>query len=317
MSLTVAAAWVYTTWWPADRLIMRNLMLAGMTSVPVHGGTAGLDQLFGEVPEDLADPAPPEGTEAVAAPREEEADFAAPPNPDFEELAIQGQQVMTRLYVDMWVWLGVTTLAAAWLALSGGSAAAGLAVIDPAKRRLGVVVAVIAAVLAAWLARRLWQGQSIPVLPHSVAEVAFVACGLAVAYLLATSLSSRGAGLLAIVLALGLVGIGGWAWRDWYTQSFELFESYPLAAPRIVAVVLMVVAALAGAGMFRRSVGLHRIAVVLILVAAITTAAALKYAAANGGVHTQTLSGTTYVGLAAAQVSYAAVLIGVLAVRLR
>lgn len=317
MSLAVAAAWVYVAWWPADRLISRNLMLAGLANMPLRGDALGFGQVFGEAPEDLADPAPPEGTDAVVPAGEEGGAFGGPADDDFEALGASGQRVMERLYADMWAWLIVTTLAALCLALSGGSAAAGLRVTDPTKRRRRILGATLVALIAAWIASRLWQGRGALMLPETVLEAAFVACGLGAAYLLVTALRARAAGLLAILLAAGLAVVTGWAWRDWYTESFELFESYPAAAPRIVAVVLMVVAALAGAAMFRRSVGLHRITVVLIAVAAVTTAAALKYAASSGGVHTHTLSGATYVFLVAAQASYAVVLVGALGLRAR
>ena len=131
------------------------------------------------------------------------------------------------------------------------------------------------------------------------------------------TLSTRAVGVVAGLLAVVLGGIGGLAWRDWYRETYAVFASYPAAALRITAVCLMVVAILAGAFMSRRSVGLHRIGIILIVIAAVTTLAALKYAESAGGIHTHVLSGTTYVVIGAAQLACAGVLAGALALRLR
>ena len=79
----------------------------------------------------------------------------------------------------------------------------------------------------------------------------------------------------------------------------------------------MAIAALAGAAMSHRSISLHRIAIGLILAAAITTLATLKYAESIGGIHSHTLSATTYAVVVIAQVSYGLVLVGALVLRLR
>jgi hypothetical protein len=211
----------------------------------------------------------------------------------------------------------ITTVAAAWLALAGGSAAAGFPMTDPAKQRQAVLVAVIAALVAFGVARQLWRGQAVLGLPDWMTETAFVGLGLVAAYLLAVALPTRAAGTLAALLAVALVVIGGLAWRDWYTGTYALCDSYPAAAPRVTAVALMAIAALAGAAMSHRSISLHRIATVLILAAAITTLATLKYAESTGGMHSHTISAMTYAVIVAAQVSYALVLVGALLLRLR
>jgi hypothetical protein len=313
-SLAVAGVWIYLVWWPGDRFATHNLMLTGLT-MPVTGGALGLDNLLGTVPKELADPAPPEGTEAMVQPGEE-GPLPEQVGPEPDEIEA-GQQILRRLYIDMWVWLAISTVAVAWLALAGGSAAAGFPVADPAKRRQAVLAAGIAVVVALGVARQLWRGQAVMGLPDWMTEVVFVGLGLVAAYLLAVTLPTRAAGMLAASMALALVVIGGLAWRDWYTETYALCNSYPAAAPRIAAVVLTATAALAGAAMARHSIGLHRIATVAIIAAAITTLATLKYAESTGGIHSCTLGATTYAGIMLAQVSYGLVLIGALALRLR
>jgi hypothetical protein len=314
MSLAVAAAWTYAVWWPGDRFATRNLMLTAL-AVPVGGAQLGIDTLLGNVPEDLADPAPPEGTQAEFPAADAEV-LVGPVGPEPEAIEA-GQRTMREVYIDIWVWLVVMAVAGSWLALSGGAAAAGYPVTDAAKRRPMMLAAVIAALVAAVLARQLWNGRGTLGLGESVSEIAFVALALVVTYLLAVSLTARTAGRLALLLALLLIIVGGLAWRDWYTESYAICDSYPAAAPRIAAVAVMVVAGLAGAAMSRRSVGLHRIGVVLVLAAAITTVAALKYAESAGGIHTHTLSASTYAVALLVPGCYAVVLVGALALRLR
>jgi hypothetical protein len=79
----------------------------------------------------------------------------------------------------------------------------------------------------------------------------------------------------------------------------------------------MAIAALAGAAMSRRSIGLHRIATVLIIAAAITTLATFRCVESTSGIHSDTLGGTTYAVVVVAQLSYGLVLVGTLALRLR
>ncbi len=314
LSLAVAASWIYAAWWPGDRFATRNLMMTGL-AVPMAGGGLGLDGLLGLVPEDLADPAPPEGTEA--ADFGDAAEFGPAMTTAGPEEIEAGQATMRSLYIDMWVWLVVTSVAGAWLAMAGGAAVAGFPVTDQAKRRAMFLAAAIAAVLASVVARQLWHGRSVLGLTGVVPELALVGLAVLVAYVLAVCLSTRTAGLAAGALGLGLVVVGGLAWRDWYTGTQAICESYPASAPRIAAVAALVVAGLAGAAMFRRSNTLQRGAVVLMLAAAITTVAALKYAESAGGLHSDGLTGSAYALVVLAQLSYAAVLVGAQVLRTR
>ncbi len=311
-SLLVAGAWVYLAWWPVDRLVSRNLLLTVMQA-PGAGTTWDLDHLLGRAPDDLAHPAPPEGTEAVA-PLEESTGLVGP---DPEHADGQLQATMRSLYTTMWVWFVVTTAAAFWLAMCGGAATAALPTTDPAKRRPLLLTTVILALVAAGLAKALWLGAPVLGLHSPYPEIAFVVCLLVAVYILGVTLSPRAASWTAGVSGLALVGLGGMLARDWYTGSYAIFNSYPPAAPRIAATLLMVVAVLAGAATFRRLIGLHRVAVALIVGAAVTTVVALGYADHLGGIHTHTLSTATYASITAAQVAGAVLLVGAVRLRVR
>ena len=315
LSLIVAAAWIYVAWWPADRLIGANLMGTGLGYMAaLSGGELTLADLFGAPPEDRANPAPPEGTEAVLLVEDEPV--VGPPEPTPEEIqerAAESELLMGKLYADMWVWLAVTTLGGVCLALAGGAAAANAPVADAAKRRqlglAGAFAAMLSVVIGAWL----WKQHGGHDLHQTLGEVGFVAAALVASYLFALALTPRVAGRLAVVLTLLLVGIGGFAWHDWAQEEFK----YPAFAVRIVPVVLMVIAAVAGAAMFRRVARLHRVSVAAVLAATAVTVIALKVAESLGGVHTHQPDTGTYAMLVVAQSSYAWVLLAALALRLR
>jgi len=321
LSLLIAGAWVFVAWWPAFRVIGANLTLTALNHYSaISGEEVTLADLFGTAPDERANPAPPEGTEAYVGPVEQTPGPPAPVGPSPEEaeaIQAESERIMRSLYIDIGVWWAVTTLVAGWLAMGGGAAVAGNPVTDPSKRSPMVLVAIIAVLAAALIGSRLWSGLSVFGLPKLVGEAAFVLAVLVAAYLLAKCLSPRFAGTLAAILGIALAGVTAVACYDWYSDALGLVEVYPAFAPRIVPVALVFVAVLAGAALHRRAVGLHRSAVFAVLLAAVVTVAALKIASQLGGVHTHTLSLNTYAAVACLQAAYAPLLAILLALRLR
>ncbi len=210
----------------------------------------------------------------------------------------------------MWTWLAISTVVGGWLGLCGGAAAAGVPVADGARRRRMVLGAIVLALVACGISIRLWKGQGALGLSRTTTEIAFVAMVFSVAWLLAVTLPGRSAGRVAGVLTLLLIGAIA-------LTGVKLQTGYPSGAPRIAVVVGMVIAILIGATVVNRSAGLHRVAVGLVLFAAVATVIALKVASSMGGVHTHDLTFTTYVAVGAVQASYAVVLCGAVALRLR
>ncbi len=323
LSLLVAAAWTFVVWFPADRLILTNVMRTGLAHLSdLSGGEVSFADFLGTAPDDLADPTPPADSEETVPPAAAHDSGAAPEaaGPTDEERAereAQSTRLLVRLNIDKWVWLIVTTFTACWLAMSGAASVAGAQVTDPARRRQLLMGASILMLLAAVVGVRLWHGKPLPGLPKPAGEITFVAFAALAVYALALALRPWLAGVAAVLLGLVAVCVGGAAFYDWWSGSLGLVEVYPLFAARMAPVVLLVVAGLAGAAMARRAVGLHRAGVVLILVATVVTLGGLKYAESIGGVHTHVLTAGDYGKLAIAQSAYAWVLIGALALRLR
>lgn len=316
MSLLLAASWLYLTWWPADRLIGANVMAAAINRLSASGSDPlGFGPWLGSAPEDLANPAPPEGTAPLVGAAEKTPPAEA--GPTSHEITPQNERAMKWLLGDMWAWLAIATFVGGWLAMCGGAAAAGAPITNPTRRRQAVLLAIMAAMGTAWLGMSLWKND--PILGASAsyaqtleraAEIAVVVLAVLAAWLLAAALSPGWARAAAIVLAAALIGGG-------ILTSVKLETGYPAAAPRLGAVAGMLIAALIGASAYRRTAWLHRAAIVLVLVATGATLAGVTVAESFGGVYTHELTAGTYAYLAAGQASYAFVLGAALALRLR
>ncbi|MCH7813953.1 MAG: hypothetical protein IID40_08025 [Planctomycetes bacterium] len=311
LTLLLAGSWIYLAWWPADRLLGRNLIQAGLVHFPMVGG---LGALLGLAPADLANPAPPEGTEAMVLP-----DEMGPPSDDAARQASQAQGVraMKVLTAIMESWLALATLTGCWLAMCAGAAINSAPIAAAEKQRPILMGAVLIGLAAVWLGYRLWQAHRIIALGDSNAaatgtgtEIAFVTLVLIAVWLSVAALTPRGVGAVAAVLTLLLIGGGALIW-------IKLETLYPSVAPRLAAVLGTAIAVLVGALAGRRLIGLFRVGVVLAVVAAIVSVAGLALANAFGGVHTHELTATTYALVAAVPVAYAVVLLGARAVGLR
>lgn len=305
MNLLAAGVWIYVAWWPADRLIIANLSMTGLIHL---SATGGLDGLFGNAPSDVANPAPPEGTEAVYG--NAESGREAPDEAAKAEILAESERTLLRIGITMETWFALATIVGAWLALCGGAAVASRPVVDPGRRRRLLRVAIILGLVATGIAVKLWKGGTGAASALTLVEMAFVAVVMVVAWSLAAALPRRAAGRTAMVLCLIL--IGGIA-----LSAMHYERGHPAGAPRVGAALGMVIAALIGAASARRLVGLHRAAVAIVLLGAIGTMILLKIASSLGSVHTHTLTAATYAGMAALPILYAAVLLAALAVRLR
>ncbi|MCP4249112.1 MAG: hypothetical protein GY778_18875 [bacterium] len=311
VTLLLAGSWIYLAWWPADRLMLTNVIRAGLVHVPIAGGLGGL---IGLAPGDLADPAPPEGTKAMVLPEEM---GPAPDDAAQQARAAEGAKVMMILGAIMESWLTFATIAGCWLAMCAGAAVSSAPIAAAEKRRSALMGAVLIGVAATWVGLRLWQAQPIIGLGDANtataatgSEMAFVALILIAAWLAASTLTPRGVGAVAVVLTLLLIAGGALTW-------IKFQRSYPTVAPRLAAATGMAIAVMIGALAGRRLVGLFRVGVVLIVFAAIVSVVGLALADAFDGVHTHELTATTYALVAAVPVAYAAVLLGARAVRLR
>ncbi|HUU85456.1 MAG TPA: hypothetical protein VM243_18305 [Phycisphaerae bacterium] len=305
LHLLVAGVWLYVAWWPADRLIITNLSTTGLIHL---SATGGLDGLFGSAPSNVANPAPPEGTEAVYL--NAKTARGAPDKAARAEALAESERTLTRIGVTMETWFVLVTIVGGWLALCGGAAAAGIPVLDAGRRRQLLRVAIVLGLVAAGIAIKLWKGGSGAASPLTVVEIAFVAVVMLVAWSMAVALPRRAAGRTAAVL--GLILIGGIA-----LTAMQYGRGYPAGAPRVAAALGMVIAALIGAVAARRLVGLQRVAVVMVLLAAVGTMILLKIAGSLGSVHTHTLDVSTYAWVGVVPASYAAALLAALALRLR
>jgi len=308
ISLLTAALWTYLAWWPADRLILTNLMTASLNHLSASGGMLGLEHVFARAPEGIAGPAPPDGTTPFLAPPAGTGAGEFGPAASGDEPP--GMQAMAWLAGDMYAWLTVTTVVGIWLAFCGGAALAGAPFVDGARRRPVIIAAVLIAMLAAWMGSNLWDKEPLPGLSETSTELLFAAAMVLIGWLLVVALPPRSALLAGVVLMVALAGGGALTW-------LRLETGYPTAAPRIAAAVGLIIAGLFGTVARRRVISLHRVAVVFILVATVTTLVALKVADSHGGIQSHHLTFTTYAGIAGAQLSFAAILAGALALRAR
>lgn len=119
MSLAVAAVWLYALWTRVDpELGVRHNM-----SMPI-ALFFGANLNFGRPPVDMADPAPPEGTTAVADLPEEKSSNTREPL-DQDEKMIEARRFIVMLTALMYGWEGLATFAGLWLVVAGAAAMVG------------------------------------------------------------------------------------------------------------------------------------------------------------------------------------------------
>ncbi|MFQ5491474.1 MAG: hypothetical protein ACE5GE_12200 [Phycisphaerae bacterium] len=302
-TLIVAAAWIYAAWFPADRFMIASLFRTQLNQPPAASGV-DLSVLLQRPSQDSEGPAPPEGTEPAASRGDAEPASISPQAPD-AELVAEAMATFKHLYGDMACWLAVMTATGCYLALCAGSSITLTPVVDDARRRQLVLAAACAVLLSILLALGLWRENlkllGLVQVPKPVVEVLLVSSVAFCSWVLLVTVSSRTAGWVAVVAAVGLLIAGVWTWQTYG-------RGYPTVAPRFAALCGMVVAVLAGASACHRSFQLYGYAILAMLGATALTAVAIKYADHFGGFQNHSPPLTTYAFIAIAQLSYALVL---------
>ncbi|MCH7702084.1 MAG: hypothetical protein IID37_10385 [Planctomycetes bacterium] len=119
MSLAVAAIWLYTLWTRVDpELGVRHNM-----SMPI-ALFFGADLTFGRAPVRVANPAPPEGTTAVADPQKDQSKREGESSDHADQMA-EARQFIVTLTALMYGWEGLATFAGLWLVVAGAAATLG------------------------------------------------------------------------------------------------------------------------------------------------------------------------------------------------
>lgn len=210
MSLAVAAIWLYTLWTRVDpELGVRHNM-----SMPI-ALFFGTELTFGRAPADIAEPAPPEGTTAVAHLPEEESKSAGESSDNAEKMA-EARRFVVTLTALMYGWEALATFAGLWLVVAGAAATLGPRGAAAWRGRTSalaflVFLGVIAYV--AWIWRSLgahWELQHVHVLV-GVLGVFSVLFGAAISR--GGARLQRGAGWILILSTVGSVIAVLWAHR--------------------------------------------------------------------------------------------------------
>jgi hypothetical protein len=260
LSLAASVAWVYTVWFPIDRRFQKE-MIKTVLVLPTD-----MSFLFDAPPADLANPAPPEETEADApgvgaVVDAEESDAASS----------KFEATLTRLNGAMYAWLALTTAVACWLALCAGAGLSGWG--RGPLRSTGLLIAFGAALFGLSVAYAIWtQGSGRA--PLSL-ELSLVGLPLLSAALFALVASGRGRGWGVLFVVGVLSALAALAWHR-YESGF------PMIVTRSCMVLLAVLAVLIGTLLGRQARVLQTAAVPLVLLASAVTVAAFAYASRTG-----------------------------------
>ena len=286
VSLVVAMAWLYATWYPIDRFLVRAMVKATMAQPLAIDWTA----ILGVAPEGLAPPPPPD---TATTPEDVPADEIPPP-PSEEDL----ETVLRRLTIDMYAWLTVTTFTALWLAMCGGAGLADRRAMGTCSQPLRLLVGLCGLAVVV-MAGMFWTRQER--LPTAV-ELAFACAVLVFGLGLCVCLPSRQAPATLRVLVAGLLAVVAFAW--WKYQT-----GWPAVAPRICVMLLFLIAALIGV-LKSGSVGRpHGTAVWFVLLSSGATLVAIWYGNRHGGFVGFPVTAATYAKAFAIQSSYAWVIL--------
>jgi len=325
LSLVVAMGWIYVTWFPVDRFLVRAMIKAALAQ-PFE---IDWSFMYPDPPGDR--PSKPRGDEETpagilapphapeTAPLNEPLRRRRPPSPRTEPLppplqaaepaapttadAPDPNVVMERLGYTMYAWLTDTTVVAAWLALCGGAGLGGLFLGERKWNALNlfliavaIILAVAGGIFALQQAFGLWT-YDLPKPPPS-AEVGFALAVLLCVASACTFMPRPAAAVLA-VLAFGvLVGLIAFTWREYE-------RVYPAGVPRVLAMLVFLGAAMAGVLLTRKAGALQMVAVVLVLLSAGATVAAMAYGHRHGALVELEPTTATYAKAFALQSSYA------------
>jgi hypothetical protein len=210
---------------------------------------------------------------------------------------------MQRLTYTMYAWLTDTTVVAAWLALCGGAGLGGLFLgrrqWETANLFLiaaAIILTVAGAFFAVQQALGLWT-YDLPKPPPS-AEIGFALAVLLCVGSVCTIVPRPAAAVLVVLTVAGLAALVAYTWAEYE-------RVYPAGVPRVLVMLVFLGAALAGVLLSRRAATLQGIAVVLVLLSAAATVAAMAYGARHGALVEIEPTTATYVKAFALQSSYA------------
>jgi len=328
LSLMVAMGWIYVTWFPVDRFLVRAMIKAALAQpfeidwsfmysdpyppprdiAPVHRGEADAS------PGILAPPHTPESAPAdepvrkrpprpsrknleKPPPRAAEPDAQTPPSTPAPGI------VMERLGYTMYAWLTDTTVVAAWLALCGGAGLGGLFLGERKWNALNlfliavaIILAVAGGVFALQQAFGLWT-YDLPKPPPS-AEIGFALAVLLCGASACTFMPRPAAAVLAVLAFGALVGLIAFTWSEYQ-------RVYPAGVPRVLVMLVFLGATMVGVLLTRRAGALQMIGVVLVLLSAGVTVVAMAYGHRHGALVEIEPTAATYAKAFALQSSYA------------
>lgn len=325
LSLVVAMGWIYVTWFPVDRFLVRAMIKAALAQPFEIDWSFMYPDPPGNLPRqprgDEGKPAgvlaPPHAPESAPSdepvrkrtPRASRDNPRKPPprTPEPADQTAAGAPapyvVMERLTHTMYAWLTDTTVVAAWLALCGGAGLGGLFlgerkwnVLNILLIAVAIILAVAGGVFALQQAFGLWT-YDLPKPPPS-AEIGFALAVLLCTASACTFLPRPAAAVLAVLAFGALASLIGFTWNEYQ-------RVYPTGVPRVLVMLVFLGAAMVGVLMTRRAGALQMIAVVLVLLSAGATVVAMAYGHRHGALVEVKPTTATYVKAFALQSSYA------------
>jgi hypothetical protein len=314
LTLLVAAGWLYATWFPMSHFLRTNILKATV----YMGGLVDLSQVFGfkPPPPELANPVRPGGNAGdeslfdleeappASAFRSDRAETEAAPPVASPERRAEAQAALQRLTVAQYAWVGIMTVVACWLALTGAAGLSGWLVSAGQVRaaRLLAGMMFVAVGLITW---RYWpppgENANLPEWLQYAYVAAFALLGGAIGASSLRPASGR-------VLAVGLIVLGAYAGLLW--RSYPWGWGLPVFAWQTLAFGVMVVAALFGVVLSAHGRGLTSAAIALIFLSCVGTVVGLWYGQRNGAFVTFTPTAGTYLKAVVIQSAFAWVLLG-------
>lgn len=300
LTLLVAGAWLFATWFPISHFLRKELMWVSLSSLDVS-------QFFGPPPANLANPAQPNRNNADDSLMElkdtpevsAHKSGAASSLPQGANRHAKTQVILKRLTGANYAWVTTMTIAGCWLAIVGGASVGGWLTgsdLSWLMRLLAILMFAVVAIVTWSYWPSPGEKAELPQILQYAYAGAFALLALAVC-----ANSSKAGAVWMFVLGLVVLGAyGGLLWRS-YPGGWGI----PLFAWPALWFGVMVVTALLGAALSSHVRGLTSAAVVLIFVSCLATVVGIWYGQRNGGFLTYTPTVTTYLGAVLIQSSFA------------
>jgi hypothetical protein len=307
VTLLVAAAWLYATWFPVSHFLRTSILNASL-------GLVDVSQLFGfkPPPADLANPSQPQAGSPDEAMLELDetpptpafrSDAEAPPAAPAAKQRAESEAAVGRLTMLQYAWVAAMSLVACVLAMAGAAGLCGWLAGTPTARAMHLLAlaALGAIALMTW---KYWPGPGeIGKLPESYQSLYTVAFAvLAGAICAGAPRATARYGLVAGLLGLGL--FAGLLWKS-YPGGWGL----PVFAWQTLACGCWVIAALLGAVLAARARGLTALAITLMFLSCVATVAGLWYGQRHEAFGTFTPRASTYAWAILLQSAFAWILL--------